>query len=50
MRQAVIFDSLRERRNDIQYSLEPFAIEDDLVELYNEVESFLEKVKDILGT
>lgn len=49
MRQAVILDSLREKRNDVQYSLEPIEVEEDLEEIYNEVEAFLEKVKNIIA-
>lgn len=49
IRHAVILDSLREKRNDIQYSLEPLEIEEDLNEVHNEVEAFLEKTKEILA-
>lgn len=48
MRQAVILDALRERRNIIQYSLEQPEIEEDLNEIYGEVERFIEKAKEIL--
>lgn len=46
--QAIILDSLRERRNDIQYSITPTSIEEDLDEIFNEVGKFLETVKRIL--
>jgi len=49
MRQAVILDSLREKRNDVQYSLEPTETKEDLDEIYNEVEAFVERVKAITG-
>ena len=49
MRHAVILDSLRGRRNDIQYSLEPTELDEDLGEIHTEVESFLERVKKILS-
>ncbi|MFH1587095.1 MAG: HEPN domain-containing protein [Candidatus Diapherotrites archaeon] len=48
MRQAIILDSLRDKRNSIQYSLERTEMEEDLNEIYNEIEGFLEKVKEIL--
>ncbi|MFH1256964.1 MAG: HEPN domain-containing protein [Candidatus Diapherotrites archaeon] len=37
LRQAVILDSLREKRNSIQYSLEPPETGEDLNEIYDEV-------------
>jgi len=48
MRQAVILDSLRQRRNTIQYSLEQPELEEDLEEIYDEVENFLERIKKLL--
>ena len=47
-RQSIILDSLREKRNSIQYSLEQFEIEEHLEEIYNEVEGIIEKVKEII--
>ncbi len=48
MRQTIILDSLREKRNDIQYSVKKTQITEDLHEIYNEVEEFLEKTKEII--
>lgn len=48
LQQAVVLDSLRERRNDIQYSLKPLEMEEDLHEIYNEVLAFIERVKEII--
>ena len=48
MQQAIVLDSLREKRHSIQYSLEQTEITEDLNEVYNEVENFIERVKDII--
>lgn len=49
LKQSIILDSLREKRNDIQYSLEqPDLSETNLDELYNEAEGFIERVKELL--
>jgi len=48
MQQAVILDSLRTKRNDIQYSLEQPEIEEDLNEIFDEVTEFIERVKEII--
>jgi len=48
MQQSIVLESLREKRNSIQYSLEQPEIEENLEEIYNEVESFLERVKEII--
>ncbi len=48
MQQAVILDSLRTKRNDIQYSLEQPEIEEDLNEIFDEVAAFIECVKEII--
>ncbi len=48
MRQAIILDSLRERRNTIQYSIEQIEITENLEEIYNEVEGFIERVEEII--
>lgn len=48
LRQSIILDSLREKRNSIQYSLEQPEIEENLEEIYNEVEGIIEKVKEII--
>lgn len=48
LRQSIILDSLREKRNSIQYSLEQSEIEENLEEIYNEVEGIIEKVKEII--
>ena len=48
LRQTIILDSLREKRNEIQYSVRKTNITQDLDELYNEAEEFLEKTKEIL--
>lgn len=45
---AVIPDSLRSKRNDIQYSLETPELEEDLNEIFNQVSDFLERVKEII--
>jgi len=49
LRQAIILDSLRARRNTIQYSLEQPELEEDLNEIYSEVEGLIERVKELLG-
>lgn len=49
MQQAIILDSLREKRNDIQYSLEPIELEEDLNEIHGKVEEFIERVKKIIA-
>ena len=48
MQQSVILDSLRSKRNDIQYSLEQPEIEEDLNEIFEEVANFIERVKEII--
>lgn len=48
MQQAIIFDSLREKRNSIQYSLEQPELEEDLNEIFEEVNEFIQKAKIIL--
>jgi len=48
MQQAVILDSLRSKRNDIQYSLEQPELEENLNEIFNEVSAFIERVKEII--
>lgn len=48
MQQAIVLDSLREKRHSIQYSLEQIEITEDLNEIYNEVELFIERVKGII--
>ncbi len=48
MQQSVILDSLRSKRNDIQYSLEQPEFEDDLNEIFSEVSDFIERVKEII--
>lgn len=48
MQQAVVLDSLRTKRNDIQYSLEQPEIEEDFNEIFGEVSAFIERVKEII--
>ncbi|MFH0970101.1 MAG: HEPN domain-containing protein [Candidatus Diapherotrites archaeon] len=48
MQQSVILDTLRSKRNDIQYSLEQPELDEDLDKLYNEVLTFIERVKEII--
>ncbi len=48
MQQAVILDSLRSKRNDIQYSLEQPELEEDLAEIFSGVSDFIECVKEII--
>ena len=48
MQQAVILDSLRSKRNDIQYSLEQPELAEDLEEIFAEVSDFIERVKEII--
>ena len=48
LQQSVILDSLRSKRNDIQYSLEQPGLEEDLGEIFDEVADFIEKVKEII--
>ena len=48
MQQAVILDTLRSKRNDIQYSLEQPDMEEDLDEIFEEVSGFIEQVKEII--
>ena len=48
MQQSVVLDSLRSKRNDIQYSLEQPEIEEDLNEIFEEVVNFIERVKEII--
>ncbi len=48
MQHAIILDSLREKRNDIQYSLNPPDLEEDLAEICNQVAGFIERIKQIL--
>lgn len=48
MQQAVILDSLRSKRNDIQYSLEQPELDENLDEIFNEVSEFIECVKEII--
>ena len=48
MQQAVILDTLRSKRNDIQYSLEQPDMEEDLDEIFEEVSEFIEQVKEII--
>ncbi len=48
MQQSIILDSLRSKRNDIQYSLEQPEIEEDLNEIFEEVANFIERVKEII--
>ena len=50
LRQAIILDSLREKRNVVQYSIEQPEITENLDEIYNEVEEFIERVKEIIST
>jgi uncharacterized protein (UPF0332 family) len=50
LRQAVIFDSLRIKRNEIQYSIEKTKINENLNEIYNEVEGLIERIKKIIET
>ncbi|MBU0635572.1 HEPN domain-containing protein [Candidatus Micrarchaeota archaeon] len=45
---AVILDSLRSKRNDIQYSLEIPKLEEDLNEIFDQVTDFLERVREII--
>jgi len=46
LKHAIVLDSLREKRNDIQYSLQRPEIDaESLSEIYNEVEDFIEKVE-----
>jgi len=40
-----LFDILRVKRHQIQYDLEKIIINENLEELYNQVEAFIEKVK-----
>ena len=49
LRQAIILDSLREKRNVVQYSIEQPEITENLDEIYNEVEEFIERVKEIIS-
>lgn len=48
MQHAVILDSLRSKRNDIQYSLQAPELEEDLNEIFDQVTDFLERVKEII--
>lgn len=48
LRQTIILDSLREKRNDIQYSIIRLEIDEDVHEVYNEIEEFIERVKEII--
>lgn len=48
LKQAIILDALREKRNDIQYSLEAPEIEENLNQIYNEVEGLIERTKEIV--
>ena len=48
MRQSVVLDSLRTKRNDIQYSLEQPDIDEDLNEIFEDVANFIERVKEII--
>jgi uncharacterized protein (UPF0332 family) len=48
LKQTIILDSLREKRNHIQYSVYQTRITENLDELYNEAEEFLEKTKEII--
>ena len=48
MQQSIILDSLRTKRNDIQYSLEQPELEENMDELFEEVSSFIERVKELL--
>ena len=48
LQQALVLDSLREKRNSIQYSLEQPELDEDLNEIFNQVEGFLEKAKKII--
>ncbi len=48
MQHAVILDSLRSKRNDIQYSLETPELEEDLNEIFDQVSGFLERVREII--
>ncbi|HIH09800.1 MAG TPA: HEPN domain-containing protein [Candidatus Diapherotrites archaeon] len=48
MQQSVILDSLRSKRNDIQYSLEQPELEEDIGEIFSEVTGFIERVKEII--
>ena len=48
MQHAVILDSLRSKRNDIQYALEAPEMEEDLNEIFGQVSDFLERVKEII--
>ncbi len=46
LKHAIVLDSLREKRNDIQYSIErPELDKESIGEIYNEVEDFIEKVE-----
>jgi uncharacterized protein (UPF0332 family) len=47
LKQTIILDSLREKRNHIQYSVYQTRITENLDELYNEAEEFIEKTKEI---
>jgi uncharacterized protein (UPF0332 family) len=48
LKQTIILDSLREKRNEIQYSVKKTKITENLDEIYNEAEEFLERTKEIL--
>ncbi|MFH0955294.1 MAG: HEPN domain-containing protein [Candidatus Micrarchaeota archaeon] len=48
MQHAVILDSLRSKRNDIQYSLETPELEEDLNEIFDQVSGFLDRVREII--
>ncbi|MBI4210266.1 MAG: HEPN domain-containing protein [Candidatus Diapherotrites archaeon] len=49
LQQSVILDSLRSKRNDIQYSLEQSELEEDLNEIFEEVSNFIERVKETIA-
>ena len=44
-----LFDILRIKRHKIQYDLEKAIINENLEELYNQVEGFIEKVKKVIN-
>lgn len=48
MQHAVILDSLRSKRNDIQYALEPPELDEDLNEIFSQVSGFIERVQEII--
>ena len=47
---VALFDSLRGIRQEVQYNLTKFKFEEDLNELYNQLETFIEKITKYIQT